>query len=431
MEHICVVGLGYVGTPVAALFARSGLMVTGIDVDQGKVDAINNGVYPFEGEEPGMAEIVQQVVGSGHLKATTDPTAIQPADAVLVCVQTPFDVETMEPNYSALKAALANIGRNLKPGALVVVESTLAPTTMDHLVRPTLEEASGLEAGKDFLLGHCPERVMPGRLVHNLTNYGRALGAVNAQTHRRMRELYGRIVKDELVEVDLVTAEVIKTFENTYRDVQIALANEFAKYCDLLGVDLFTVRKDINRFPNRQMLLPGTGVGGHCIPKDTYLLAYGTKHAFRPELMLMARKINDSMPQYTAEKALALLREAGVEPKEARVGVLGYSYLGDSDDTRSTPSEQVVKSLEPHVKEIRIHDPYVKKAPGRTIEADLEAVVQGADLLVVSTAHSLYQNADLRKLGKAMRTRAIVDGRHVFGRAVAEQAGFFYAGIGG
>ncbi|MFA5945129.1 MAG: nucleotide sugar dehydrogenase [Candidatus Thermoplasmatota archaeon] len=431
LKSLVVVGLGYVGIPVAALFAKSGLKVTGLEVDPKKVDAINKGHYPIEGDEPGLPELIAETVGKGTLKASLDPAVVRDADAVILCVQTPFDTKTGEPRYEHLKAALKGVGKNMRKGTLVVVESTIAPTTMDRVVRPTLEEASGMKAGADFLLGNCPERVMPGKLLHNLESYDRVLGGIDAVTHSRMKELYSRIVKAPLDPVDMLTAEVVKSFENTYRDVEIALANEFARYCDVLGVDFFEVRELVNRVESRNLHLPGAGVGGHCIPKDTYLLAYGTKGRFHPELMLLARKVNDAMPDYMADLTKRALEKAGQKAKGSTVAVLGYSYLGDSDDVRNTPADPYIDAMRQAGATVRVHDPLVAEGfgPG-PVQHDLDAVVKDADAVVVLTAHKQYKTLDLNQLRKKMRTAVLVDGRRVYQRADAEKAGFMFEAVG-
>ena len=426
-----VVGLGYVGIPVAALFAKSGLKVTGLEVDPAKVAAINAGRYPIEGDEPGLPELIAQTVRSGHLRASLDPAVVRDADAVILCVQTPFDTEAGEPRYDHLKAALHNVGRHLRKGALVVVESTIAPTTMDRVVRPALESASGLVAGRDFHLGNCPERVMPGKLLHNLESYDRVMGGIDAATHDRMQSLYSRIVRGRLDRVEMLTAEVVKAFENTYRDVEIALANEFARYCDVLGVDFFQVRDLVNRVESRNLHLAGAGVGGHCIPKDTYLLAYGTKGVFHPKLMLMAREVNDAMPQYMATLAKAALEKAGRKTEGAVVAVLGYSYLGDSDDIRNTPADPFIAAMRSWGATVRVHDPLVAAGVGPgPVQHDLAAVVRGADVAVLLTAHKEYRALDLAWLKGAMRTPVLVDGRRVVAREAAERAGFVFDAVG-
>ena len=431
LRSLVVVGLGYVGIPVAALFAKSGLRVVGLEVDAAKVEAINRGHYPIEGDEPGLPELIRETVGAGLLKATLDPAVVQDADAVIVCVQTPFDTASGQPRHEHLTSALRSVGRHLRKGALVVVESTIAPTTMERVARPALEEASSLVAGRDFLLGNCPERVMPGKLLRNLESYDRVLGGIDAATHARMKELYGRVVKGRLDPVDMLTAEVVKAFENTYRDVEIALANEFARYCDAVGVDFFQVRELVNRVESRNLHLPGAGVGGHCIPKDTYLLAYGAKDLFRPELMLLARKVNDAMPGYMADLTVAALAKAGRTPQGATVAVLGYSYLGDSDDVRNTPADPFVAAMRAKGATVRVHDPLVAEGVGPgPVQHDLDAVVKGADAAVVLTAHKQYKGLDLSRLRKAMRTPVLVDGRRVVQRGDAEKAGFVFDAVG-
>ncbi len=430
MERLAVVGMGYVGIPVATLFAHSGLDVVGLDVDKRKVDEINAGRYPIEGHEPGLPELIATNVGAGRLRATTDYDALADRDAVLVCVDTPFNEEAFEPRYDRLRSAAQGIGQRLRKGQLVVIESTIAPGTMDRVVRPVLEEASGLKAGEDFLLGNCPERVMPGKLLGNLRKYDRVMGGINQATHDAMRELYSRFVEGDLTPADMLTAEVVKTFENTYRDVEIALANEFARYCDQLGVDFHAVRALVNRVEDRNLHLPGTGVGGHCIPKDTYLLAYGTKGTFTPEMMLMARRINDAMPAYLAQRTIEQLRAVGRDPSQSKVAVLGLSYLGNSDDTRNTPSVPLVAKLREAGCEVQVHDPLAGPVGGVQPETDLDAVIDGADALVIATAHEDYRNLDLPATAAAMRTPVLVDGRHVFQRHAAETAGFRYLGVG-
>ncbi|MEA3165761.1 MAG: UDP-N-acetyl-D-mannosaminuronic acid dehydrogenase [Thermoplasmata archaeon] len=431
LNSLVVVGLGYVGIPVAALFAKSGLKVTGLEVDPKKVDAINKGHYPIEGDEPGLPQLIAETVGKGTLKASLDPAVVRDADAVILCVQTPFDVATEEPRYEHLKSALVGVGKNMRRGTLVVVESTIAPTTMDRVVRPTLEQASGMKAGVDFLLGNCPERVMPGKLLHNLESYDRVLGGIDPATHARMKQLYSRIVKAPLDPVDMLTAEVVKAFENTYRDVEIALANEFARYCDVLGVDFFAVRELVNRVESRNLHLPGAGVGGHCIPKDTYLLAYGTKGRFHPDLMLMARKVNDAMPLYVADLTRKGLEKAGKAAKGATVAVLGYSYLGDSDDVRNTPADPYIETMRKAGATVKVHDPLVAQGVGPgPVQHDLGAVLKDADAVVVLTAHKQYKALDLRQLRQQVRTPVLVDGRRVFQREAAEAAGFTFEAVG-
>lgn len=431
----CVVGLGVVGIPVAAKLAEAGIPTVGLDVDKERVAAIASGRYPFESEEPGMAELLAKVHGSGTLTATTDPAeAIQGADVVIVVVQTPVDDEGI-PRYAALKAALASIAPHLQKGTLIVVESTIAPGTMRNIVVPALEQGSGLKAGPDLHVGHCPERVMPGKLLHNITHYDRVVGGIDPAATERMLQLYRLFVTGELSPTDMTTAEVVKTTENAYRDVQIAFANEVARICQVVGADAWEVRKHVNRVEDRNMHMPGTGVGGHCIPKDGLLLAYGAGGRFEPLLLHTARRVNEQMPQAAAElvaEALAQHTNTGTQGvlKGRTVVVLGASYLPGSDDLRDTPAGPLATALETLGATVVITDPYVERMPERAVERDLETALKGADAIIISTAHKQYLSPPWPRWAELVATRVAVDGRGVWDPAAARDAGFTYRGIG-
>lgn len=422
--RLVVIGLGYVGLPVAARFAQVGFETTGLDVNVAKVAKINAGACPIEGEEPGLAELVAEVVASGRLRATTDYAVCRSADVVLIAVETPID-SVNQPRYRALRAALRALEPHLNLGSMVIVESTIAPGTMDRLVRPELEAQGKRRAGVDFYLAHCPERVMPGRLLANLAFMSRVVGGNTLEAALLAEALYRHIVGAELDLTDCVTAELVKTAENAYRDVQIAFANELALICEHVGADVWQVRELVNKSPGRDVLLPGAGVGGHCIPKDPWLLAYGASEMVKAKLIPAAREINDYMPLHVAELTVDALKEAGVEIEDARVAVLGYAYLENSDDTRNAPSIALVNRLEELGAEVCIHDPYVSEYRG-----DLVDRVRGCDVAVVMVKHDVYQQLELKCLKEWLAHPVLVDGRHVFERDEAEAAGFVFRGIG-
>jgi len=426
---VAVIGLGYVGVPLAATVASTGARVIGIDIDPDKVKAVNAGRNPLRGREPGLAELLKAQVARGRLTATTDVDAAASAGVVIVCVETPIDPATHDPSYRALKSALAALGPHLKRGTLVSIESTLAPGTMDKLVRPILERTSKLKAGRDFPLVHCPERVTAGKLLYNLTNLDRVVGAPDARSLRRAMAFYRRFVKGGLHPTDWTTAEVAKTAENAYWDVQIAFANEIALISEELGVDAYRVRELVNTCPYRAMLIPGAGVGGHCIPKDPWLLVSPTLHV-KPELIPTARGINDYMPKRLAALVGEALAASGRRIKGARVAVLGFAYRENTEDARNTPARALIRELRRRGADVVIHDPFARSERGYTVTRNLPAAVKGADAIALVTAHDAYRRLDLKALRRTMRRRVIVDGRNAFTGAEAIRAGFVYRAIG-
>ena len=422
-DKIVVVGMGYVGIPVAVEFAKKGFDVVGINRSRPKVDLINKGVCPIESNEPHLAYLLKEVVENGHLKTTQDYSVIKDANVILVAVQTPFGDK--KPEYSALESALEEIGKYLQKDQLVIIESTIAPGTMNRIVRPILERKSGLKAGKDFMLGNCPERVMPGKLLYNIENLNRVVGGIDERTREAMIEIYSKIVKGDLYPTDCLTAEVVKTAENAYRDVQIAFANELALICEKLGINVYEVREFVNKCPYRDVHIPGAGVGGHCLPKDSLLLNYGADDV-NAELMLLARKINDSMPYHVVD----LVKKVLGNIKGKKIAVLGFAYLANSNDTRNTPALPITKELEKLGANVIVHDPYVKSHEKITLTNDLGVALKDADCAVIVTAHDQYYEIDLEKIKKLMRTPCIVDGRNVFSKEKAEKVGFKFAGVG-
>lgn len=426
---VAVIGLGYVGVPVAAAVAATGAKVVGIDIDPRKVGAIQAGRNPLRGKEPGLPELLKDVVGRKRLTASTDSAVAEGADVAVVCVETPIDPATHDPQYRALKTALTSLAPYLKRGALVSIESTLAPGTMEKLVRPTLERTSKMKAGRDFHLVHCPERLTAGKLLYNLTNLHRVLGASDARAAKKATDFYARFVKGEFHTADWTTAEVAKTAENAYWDVQIAFANEVALISEELGVDAFRVRELVNTCPYRSMLLPGAGVGGHCIPKDPWLLVTSAISA-KPELIPAARAINDYMPKRMAQLVEEALVASGRKIKGAKVAVLGFAYRENTQDTRNTPARPLIQDLRRRGADVAIHDPYATSERGYTIVRDLKAVLRGADCIALITAHDAYRRLDLKAVRRLLRHRAFVDGRNVFAGPEILKAGFVYRGLG-
>ncbi len=435
MKHVVVIGMGYVGIPAAVLFADvPGFSVTGIQRKSTrsgwKIDFLNQGRSPFPENEPGIAELIHRVAIERKTFSVTDSfDSLKKTDAILVDVQTPVEPGDHEPRYESLREVVAEIGKHLKRGALVCVESTVAPGTTTNVVKPILEQSSGMTAGSDFHLCFSYERVMVGRLLHNIVSYPRIVGGLTPTCAQAGVALYQNIVKAKVVATDCLTAEVSKTVENAYRDVNIAFANEVALVCESLGIDVFEVRELVNNLPNdpshpsanpvRNMHLPGAGVGGHCLPKDSWLLKYGVdtygKSPVDMRVILGSRAVNDSMPIHMADLALHGLAELGIDPSAARVAILGYAFLEDSDDTRNTPAAPLIEELRKRgVKEIAIHDPYVRAEELPEVERDVERVLAGADCACLVTRHNEYRVLDPMRVRSLMRHGIVVDGRNLF-----------------
>lgn len=423
---IGVIGLGYVGLPVACLLAKTGFKVIGLDVKKDRVDEINRGVSPIQGIEPGLQELLSSVIDQGTFHATLNAEELAAADIITINVETPVEADH-KPRYVALRAACSTISKHLKKGALIIVESTIAPGTTRNVIIPEIENASSLVLNRDYFLGACPERVMPGKLLNNLLNMSRVCGGSTPETANVMKALYATFVTADINTTDIITAEVVKTAENTYRDVQIAFANEVALICEEYGADVYEVRELVNKSPNRQMHLPGAGVGGHCIPKDPWLLVAGMPENKPSRVIPAARAVNESMPHHLVSQLLSMLQKHGRKLDDSKIAVLGYAYLENSDDTRNSPSETLVKELEENHAKVVINDPYVPEYMNNVYE-----LVAGCDATVLMVSHSDYQRLDWQKIRKLVKTPILLDGRHSIQREQALQAGFdFYCvGIG-
>jgi UDP-N-acetyl-D-mannosaminuronic acid dehydrogenase len=440
VTRITVIGMGYVGIPCAALLADvPDFMVTGLQRRSKrsgwKIEHLNAGKSPFEGDEPGLDELIAKVVAKGTFRVTDDVEVLKESDIILIDVQTPTD-ENHVPQYDSLKEVSRQIGEQIRKGTMVVVESTVAPGTTQNVVQKIIEEHSGMKAGEDFDLAFAYERVMPGKLIHNIVNLPRIVGGINPKSAMRAVEMYSKIVKATVHETDILTAEVSKTIENAYRDVNIAFANEMALVCESLGVNVYEIIALVNELPSRMMHIPGAGVGGHCLPKDTWLLRHGLNkygsQKMEARFISLAREINNQMPIHMASLIEEALEKKGVKIQNATVAILGIAYLENSDDTRNTPALTLINTLQEKGAKVVLHDPYVQTwdLGPQEIVRDLYAAAKGADCLALVTRHKDYNNLDFARLGETMRTRTFVDGRNVYKGEQVVQYGFEYRAIG-
>ncbi|MGC9778243.1 MAG: nucleotide sugar dehydrogenase [Candidatus Heimdallarchaeota archaeon] len=442
---VAIIGMGYVGIPAAALFAEvDGFEVIGLqrrsERSGWKIEALNKGECPIL-NEPLLPELIKKVVLERKTFHVTDDTDIlKEMDFILIDVQTPTEKDTHEPLYRSLREVSATVGKKIKKGAVVIVESTLAPGTTEFIVKPILEENSGMKVGEDFHLVFAYERVMVGRLINNIVNYPRIIGGITEECTKKGLWLYKHIVKEKLIPVSATTGEVAKVVENTYRDVQIAFANEVALACESLNVDFIEVRRCVNSLPfnsnaYRDLHLPGAGVGGHCLPKDPWLLKYGvdtygkTKVPF--DVIVKARMRNEMMPSHMVELAKNGAKALDIDFLKAKIAILGASFIENSEDTRNSPTETFVELLEKEGIKWAIHDPLVRQNEfPYPVSKNLEKVVKDADILVIFVKHKEYYDLKADWLKGKMKSAIIVDGRDVLDLAKFRKDGFISYGVG-
>nr|WP_320161479.1 nucleotide sugar dehydrogenase [uncultured Methanoregula sp.] len=453
IKTIGVIGMGYVGIPAAALFADAPVFdrVYGFQRDSPssgyKIAMLNRGESPLKGEEPGLEELLSKVVTAAKFSCTSDFSKIRELDAVTLSIQTPFlNKEDLLPDFSALKEGIRNVGKYLTSGMLVVLESTITPGTTTGLAREILEQESSLRAGVDFALAHAPERVMVGRLLRNIREHDRIVGGIDEVSTKRAAELYSPVLTlGKVIPMSSTAAEVTKTAENTFRDLQIAAINELALYCEAMGINVYDVRTGVDSLKGkgitRAMLWPGAGVGGHCLTKDTYHLERGVQVLGKglldyppgePSLYVLARRINDFMPTHMFRLTMDGLKRAGVSPNGAKIALLGWAFLSNSDDSRNTPSEPYRDLLIREGATVAIHDPYVAEYPGLTFEPFVEEAIRNADAIVIFAGHHQYRTLDAAYLKNLSGKKhpVIVDGRNLADPDSYIRAGFIYKGIG-
>ncbi|STY75999.1 UDP-glucose 6-dehydrogenase ywqF [Macrococcoides caseolyticum] len=395
---LTTIGLGYIGLPTSIMFAKHGVDVVGVDIKQEAVDKLNNGQIHIE--EPGLQEALEEVLASGKFKASTIP---EQADAYIIAVPTPNNNDEHKScDISIVMSGVESIIPLLKRGDTVIVESTIAPRTMDDHVKPYLE-SKGFIIGEDIYLVHCPERVLPGQIMHELVYNNRIIGGITPACVEAGKRVYGTFVKGEMIETQAKTAEMSKLMENTYRDVNIALANELAKICNDLEINVNDVIEMANKHPRVNLHTPGPGVGGHCLAVDPYfIIAEAPEHAL---LIKLARDINVSMPEYVVHHTKDILSRIGGN----KVTVFGLTYKGDVDDIRESPAFDIYEMLTASQYEVVAYDPHVKQ---EFVEEDMGTAVKDSDLVLILSDHSEFKQLTDGDFD-GMRNRYILDTKNV------------------
>ncbi len=387
-----VVGLGYVGLPLAVEKAKAGFKTIGFDVQKGKVDAVNEG-HNYIGDV--VDSDLEKLVKEGMLSATSEFDRICNVDFIAICVPTPLDSH-QQPDISYVKTSCEEIAKNLKNNTIVVLESTTYPGTTEELVKPILEKGSGLKCGVDFYLGFSPERVDPGNLIYKTKNTPKVVGGIGKDATEVIAAMYRAVLEGDVKEVSSpAIAEMEKILENTYRNVNIGLINELAILCNRMGIDIWEVIDAAKTKPyGFQAFYPGPGLGGHCIPLDPYYLSWKAReYGFHTSMIESSMMVNDRMPEYVVQRSGDILNDFGKALNGAKILILGVAYKQDIDDYRESPAIRVIEEFEKKKSDISYYDPYVPEYRHNGglragIKELTEEVVKDADLVVITTAHS-------------------------------------------
>ena len=401
MKKICMIGIGYVGLPTAAMFASKGHKVIGYDLNQKAVDALNKGEIIIE--EPGLLELVKDCVQKGNLTATT--TCPPDCDVYIIAVPTPIN-EDKTADMSYVESATKAIVPHLKKGCIVILESTSPPRTVEDLMIPILKE-TGLEIGEELLVAHSPERILPGKVIEELRTNSRIVGGINEKSSLEVKKVYESIVEGEIFITTSTTAEMCKVMENTFRDVNIALANELAKISEELGVNAFEVIRLANHHPRVNLLSPGPGVGGHCIALDPWFLVEKSENA---KLIKQARLINDSMPKFVFDKIKTIL--GGFNGQT--IALFGVTYKPNIDDIRESPVMNLLNMLKKENVKVNVCDPHAKDQIENNM--DIYEALKDASIMVLGVNHDEFKNIDFSKVYTLLKDKNILDTRNFFDR---------------
>jgi len=422
-KAIIVVGLGYVGLPLACLCAEKGYKIYGLARNAKNLRMINKGVNPLK-DDPSLDDTIAKKL----ITASKDFSYVAKSDIIIICVPTPVD-KFYNPDLTPVKSASKNIAKYLKKGQLVIVESTINPGVCEEVVQPILENISKLKAGKDFYLAHCPERINPGDPKWNVGNIPRVVGALSQKGLSLALKLYRSIIEANIRPMKSIKeAEAAKIVENSFRDINIAFVNELARSFDKLGIDVYDVIQGAATKPFAFLAhYPSIGVGGHCIPVDPYYLIERAKLVgFDHEFLKLAREINNRMPYYVVKALQRNLNSLKLSVKGTAIGILGLSYKANVGDIRESPSEKVIEYLKELESDVHIYDPYF---PELSTEKDLDTFLKKVKAVVLATDHKEFVEMDLNKL-KEHKIKIVIDGKNCLDKEKILKLGIIYKGIG-
>lgn len=420
-QAVCVIGLGYVGLPLAVQSALKGYKVYGLDRDKEKIKKIKSGKTPIK------EEFLELNLPKVKIEATDDPKVIKNSNIVLVCVPTPVDRKYF-PDLEPVKNAVRDIVKNLKKGQLVAIESTINPGVCEEVIEPIFAEA-GYKIGKDYYMAHCPERINPGDPKWTVVNIPRVLGSFDKKGLKMALDFYQSILEGKIKPMNSIReAEAVKIVENSFRDINIAFVNELAKSFDKMGIDVVEVIKGASTKPFAFMPhWPSCGVGGHCIPVDPYYLIERAKlSGFDHEFLKNSRKINNSMPEYTVELLQDALNKIKIPMKGAKIGLLGVSYKANVADLRESPALEIIKLIKKHEAGLNIFDPHTLQ---KSTVKNLEELLRKSDAIVLATDHKEFKEIN-PKVFKKYKIKVIIDGKNCLDKEAIKKLGIIYKGIG-
>ena len=429
---VCVVGIGRIGLPTALSFAKSGLETLGVDINETLVNNVNSGIFPLK-DEPGYEEIFHQVIESKKFSATTKiQDAIPQSDLVLLSLPTPMD-ENNIPDYSALRTVGEKLSELLSPRSLVIVESTIEPGFIEDEMISIISKSEKLKINETFFIGVCPENANPGEILHDFTTLPRLVGGINDNITKIIKAIYNFVFPVELIEMpDCKTANAVKLTTNVFRDINIAFVSELSLMFEKLGIDTMKVLEAATKKYNFQVHYPGAGVGGPCLPINSYqLLNAGRRIGVTLNLIEEGRKINEKMPEHVIELTLNAFKEINESIQNSNILILGISYKPDVKDIQLTPAEHVIRKLQSLGSKIHIYDPYFSgnEVFGIKVVDNLDEIIEKVNASIIITAHKEFQKIDL-SFFKKMKTPILIDTRGIIESSSANQANLIFRGLG-
>ncbi len=430
--RVCVIGIGRIGLPTALSFAKSGLETIGVDINENLVDTINSGKFPLK-DEPGYDLIFDEVIKNKKFSATTDISkAVPTCNLILLSLPTPMD-ENNIPDYSALRNVGTQLAKILSPNSLVIVESTIEPGFIEDEMVSIISQSERLEINKNFFIGVCPENANPGEILHDFTNLPRLVGGINENITQIIKKIYDSVFGVELIEMpNCKTANAVKLTTNVFRDINIAFVSELSLMFEKLGIDTNKVLEAAKKKYNFQVHYPGAGVGGPCLPINSYqLLNTARRLGSNLSIIESGRKINEKMPEHVIKITLDGFEECKKSIKDSSILILGISYKPNVKDIQLTPAEIIIKKLQNLGAQVHIYDPFFKSKQvfGISIEENIEKIIPNVDAAIIVTAHDEFKNIDISLFSK-MKNPILIDTRGIIEPSLAKNSKLIFRGLG-